>query len=154
MNPNVSEKVIQHELESDPDGASAEWLAKFRDDLESAFSLEAIQACVIPGREELPSSPAIAYRAFVDPSVVVQEASESVRGYGVASVVGDNYATEWPVEAFRLNGIAYERAAKNKSKLYLALIHAVNGKQIELLDHRKLIEELRRLQRRRSRTGL
>jgi hypothetical protein len=59
MNPNVSEKVIQHEIESDPDGASAEWLAKFTDDLESAFSLEAIQACVIPGREELPSSPAM-----------------------------------------------------------------------------------------------
>jgi hypothetical protein len=43
MNPNVSEKVTQHEIESDPDGASAEWLAKFRDDLESAFSLEAIR---------------------------------------------------------------------------------------------------------------
>jgi hypothetical protein len=71
----------------------------------------------------------------------------------VASVTGDNYASEWPVEAFRLNGIAYERAAKNKSELYLALIPAVNGKQIELLDHRKLIEELRRLQRRRGRTG-
>jgi hypothetical protein len=54
MNPNVSEKVIQHEIESDPDGASAEWLAKFSDDLESAFSLEAIQACVIPARSELP----------------------------------------------------------------------------------------------------
>jgi hypothetical protein len=68
MNPNVPEKVIQHEIESDPDGASAEWLAKFRDDLGSAFSLEAIEACVIRGRDELPSSPAIAYRAFVDPS--------------------------------------------------------------------------------------
>jgi hypothetical protein len=87
------------------------------------------------------------------PSVVVQEASESVRGYGVASVTGDNYASEWPVEAFRLNGIAYERSEKNKSELYLALIPAVNGKQVELLDHRKLIEELRRLQRRRGRTG-
>jgi hypothetical protein len=60
MNPNVSEKVIQHEIEFDPDGASAEWLPKFRDDLKSAFSLEAIQASVIPGREELQASPAIA----------------------------------------------------------------------------------------------
>ena len=59
------------------------------DDLESAFFLEAIQACVIPGRDELPSSPVIPY----------------------------------------------------------------NRKQIELLDHRKLIEEPRRLERRRGRTG-
>jgi hypothetical protein len=109
---------------------------------------------VIPGRDELPSSPAIAYRAFVDlsggrhdsftvavahkerdtavvdlirawlppfdPSVVVKEASEIVKGYGVAAVVGDNYAGEWPVESFRTCGIAYERAEKHKSELYLA----------------------------------
>ena len=44
-------------------------------------------------------------------------------------------------------------ARRTKSELYLALIPAVNGKQIELLDHRKLIEELRRLQRRLGKTG-
>ena len=88
-----------------------------------------------------------------DPSVVVAEASEIVKGYGVASVTGDNYAGEWPVESFRTSGIAYERAEKHKSELYLALIPTVNGKQVELLDHRRLIDELRSLQRRRGRTG-
>ena len=68
--------------------------------------------------------------------------------------MGDNYAGEWPVESFRNRGIAYERAEKNKSELYLALVPTVNGKQIELLDHRKLIEELRRLERRRGRSGM
>jgi hypothetical protein len=67
--------------------------------------------------------------------------------------MGDNYAGEWPIESFRNCGIAYERAEKNKSELYLALVPTVDGKQIELLDHRKLIEELRRLERRRGRSG-
>ena len=88
-----------------------------------------------------------------DPSVVVAEASEIVNGYSVASVTGDNCAGEWPVESFRTCGIAYERSEKNKSELYLALIPAVNGKQIELLDHCRLIEELRRLERRRGELG-
>jgi hypothetical protein len=68
MYPTISDDMIQRELERDPEAATAEWLAGFRDDLEAAFSVEAIQACVIPGRNELPSSPVIPYRAFVDPS--------------------------------------------------------------------------------------
>ena len=46
----------------------AEWLAESHQDLEAAFSLEAIEACVIRGRDELPASSAIRYRAFTDPS--------------------------------------------------------------------------------------
>ena len=60
-------------------------------------------------------------------------------------MTADNYTGEWPVESFRNHGIAYERVEKNKSELYPALVPTVTGKQIELLDHRKLIEELRRL---------
>jgi hypothetical protein len=68
MNSTISDQLIQRELERDPDSASAEWLAKFRDDLESAFSIEAVRACIVPGRDELPPSTAISYRCFVDPS--------------------------------------------------------------------------------------
>jgi hypothetical protein len=48
--------------------ARAEWLGEFREDLETAFSLEAIEACVIRGRDELSPSPSISYVAFADPS--------------------------------------------------------------------------------------
>jgi hypothetical protein len=68
MNPTISDGMIQRELERDPDSASSEWLARFRDDLESAFSVEALQACVIPGRDELPSSQSLTYKSFVYPS--------------------------------------------------------------------------------------
>jgi len=187
MNPTVAESLIQREMERDPDAARAEWLAGFRDDLEAAFGLEALEACVITGREELPPSSAIAYRAFVDPSggrhdaftlavahkegknvvldlvrawhppfdpsIVVAEASETAKRYGVLFVSGDNYGGEWPVEAFRGRGIRYERAVKTKSELYLNCIPVVNSSTVELLDNRPLLEQFRRLERRRGRTG-
>jgi hypothetical protein len=68
MNPTLDQKLIERELEKDPESARAEWLGLFREDLEAAFSLESIKACVIGGRDELPPSHAIAYRAFCDPS--------------------------------------------------------------------------------------
>jgi hypothetical protein len=44
-------------------------------------------------------------------------------------------------------------AEKHKSELYLSLIPVVNARRVELPDDRKLIEELRRLERRRGRSG-
>jgi hypothetical protein len=187
MNPTIDAGLIQRELERDPDAAKAEWLAGFRDDLEAAFSLEMLEACVIKGRDELPASPIISYSAFVDPSggrhdaftlaiahkeqdtavldlarawyppfdpgVVVNEAAEIAKGYGVLNVTGDNYGGEWPVASFRNCGVAYEKAEKHKSELYLGFIPIVNAKNVELLDNKRLIDELRRLERRKGRTG-
>jgi hypothetical protein len=187
MNPTISKELIQRELERDPDSASAEWLAKFRDDLESAFSVEAVRACIVPGRDELPPSGSISYKCFVDPSggrhdsftlaishrgkdvavldlvrewkapfdpsVVVKEASDIARRYRCSNITGDNYSGEWCVEAFKQHRITYQRSDKNKSELYLGLIPAINAKQVELLDHPRLLEQLRRLERRRGRTG-
>lgn len=62
-----------------------------------------------------------------DPSVVVAEASDILKGYGIASITGDGYAGEWPIASFRDCGVAYERSSKNKSELYLAMIPAVNA---------------------------
>ena len=187
MNPTISEQLIQRELERDPDPAPAEWLAKFRDDLESAFSVEAVRACIVPGRDELPPSGSLSYKCFVDPSggrhdsftlaishcgkdvavldavhewrapfdpsVVVKEASDITRKYRCSKITGDDYSAEWTAEAFKKHRITYEKSEKNKSELYLALIPAVNAKQVELLDHPRLLEQLRRLERRKGRTG-
>ena len=187
MNPTISQSIIDRAIEKDPEAGQSEWQAKFRTDLESAFSLEAIEACVIRGRDEMPSSPIIQYRGFCDPSggrndaftlciahdedtkvvvdvarawpapfdpsVIVAEASELLKGYGILNIVGDNYGGEWPVTQFRANGVSYERCEKSKSELYLAMIPVVNAHNIELPDNRKLIDELRRLERRRARTG-
>jgi hypothetical protein len=68
MNPSITEEFVQAEIENDPDGARSEWLAQFREDIEAAFSLEAIEACVIPGRVELLPAKGLSYVAFTDPS--------------------------------------------------------------------------------------
>jgi hypothetical protein len=88
-----------------------------------------------------------------DPSTVVSEAAAIFKQYGVINISGDNYGGEWPVEAFRNCGVSYQRSTKHRSELYLEFIPKVNGKQVELLDNRELIEELRRLERRRGHTG-
>src|SRR4030095_4011113 len=68
MHTTIDAGLVQRELERDPEGAQAEWLATFRSDLSAAFSPESLEACTVKGRSELPASPIIEYRAFVDPS--------------------------------------------------------------------------------------
>jgi hypothetical protein len=68
MNPSVDPQVIAEAYEQDEAVASAEYGAEFRRDIESFVSREAIEACVIPDRRELPSVAGASYRAFVDPS--------------------------------------------------------------------------------------
>jgi hypothetical protein len=68
MNPAVPEAVIAGAYAEDEAAASAEYGAEFRRDLEAFVAREALEACVVPGRHELPPLPGIDYVAFVDPS--------------------------------------------------------------------------------------
>jgi hypothetical protein len=187
MNPNIAQEFIDQEMANDPEAGRSEWLALFREDIEAAFSLESIEACVIPGRTELLPAQAITYVAFVDPSggrrdqftvavahrkgeiaiidlvrawkppfdpsEVAKECAEVLKPYRIKTITGDNYGGEWPKEQFKKHGLNYQLSEKNRSQLYLDLIPAVNSKRLELPDDRKLIDELRRLERRRGRSG-
>ncbi len=68
MNPTVPERVIKEAYERDPASAAAEYGAQFRSDVESFVSREAVEACVVPGRHELPPVEGVRYTGFVDPS--------------------------------------------------------------------------------------
>jgi hypothetical protein len=69
MNPTISQKFIDKEIEKDPEAGRAEWLGLFREDVSAAFPLELIEACTVAGRMELPPSPhVLQYFGFVDPS--------------------------------------------------------------------------------------
>jgi hypothetical protein len=68
MNPTVQQSFIDDQIERDPAGASAEYMAEFRSDIESFVSREVVDSAVIPGRHELPKASNITYRGFVDPS--------------------------------------------------------------------------------------
>ena len=68
MNPAVDPRVIADAYEQDEAAASAEYGGEFRRDIDAFVSREAIDACVVPGRTELPPADGVRYVAFVDPS--------------------------------------------------------------------------------------
>jgi hypothetical protein len=68
MNSSLDPKVIEEAYKRDPIVADAEWGGNFRNDCESFISREAVEACVVKGRLELPHETSIQYTAFVDPS--------------------------------------------------------------------------------------
>lgn len=70
------------------------------------------------------------------PDNVVAEFAGVLRSYGISRIRGDYYGGEWPAERFRAHGIAYERAEKAKSEIYLAALPLINSQRCELLDNR------------------
>jgi hypothetical protein len=68
MNPTIDEETIKTAMEEDPAAARAEWLAEFREDIETYLSPEFIEAVTIPGRHELPKLDGFQYYGFIDPS--------------------------------------------------------------------------------------
>jgi hypothetical protein len=84
---------------------------------------------------------------------IAKESAEIGKLYGCKSTVGDNYAGEWPKEAFLVYGVSYERCEQSKSDLYLAAIPLMSSKRIELLDNARMVKEFRRLERKRGRGG-
>jgi hypothetical protein len=74
MNGTLDPAIIAAAYEEDPARADAEYGATFRRDVESFVSREALAACVVPGRLELPPAATVAYDAFVDPSGGSQDA--------------------------------------------------------------------------------
>jgi hypothetical protein len=68
FNPSLPQSVIDRALERDPVSARAEYLAEFRDDIDSYVSREVVEACVEDGVLERPPSPSHRHFAFVDPA--------------------------------------------------------------------------------------
>jgi hypothetical protein len=66
MNCNVDMDWIQSQFDEDPIAAEAEYNAQFRSDVQSFVDREVIDACVIPGRFELPFIKGVRYQAFCD----------------------------------------------------------------------------------------
>ena len=187
MNPTFDPAIIQAAYEQDESVAASEYGAQFRRDIESFVEREAVEACLVLGRKELPYVSSNKYTGFCDPSGgsqdsmtlaighkekdriildvvrerrppfspedVIMEFVQTLKSYRINAVAGDKYGGEWPRERFRVNGINYELANKTKSEYYQAFLPIINSKNIELLDHPKLINQLVSLERRTGRSG-
>jgi hypothetical protein len=87
------------------------------------------------------------------PSSIVKDFCDFLKTYGIITVTGDRYAGMWPREQFQNNGIAYRVAEWTASDGYTAFLPLLNSRRIELLDHKKMKNQLIGLERRTSQGG-
>lgn len=87
------------------------------------------------------------------PDGVIEDFVLVLQAYGITSVMGDRYAGEFPREAFRKRGIAYELSEMPASDYYRELLPLVNSGRVQLLDNGRLIDQLVQLERRTARSG-
>ena len=87
------------------------------------------------------------------PEEVAAEFCEILRNYRVFEVVGDKYGASWVSEAFERRGVVYKASELSKSELFLEFLPMATSGQCELLDNRKLVNQLVGLERRTARGG-
>ena len=66
MNPSIPAGEIEAEIAKDPAAGRSEYLAQFRDDLETYISREAVEAVVLPGVREIARVSGVHYTGFID----------------------------------------------------------------------------------------
>lgn len=88
-----------------------------------------------------------------DPVQVTSEFALLCHTYGVRTVRGDRYAATWNEREWRECGVRYRPSESSKSEIYLEAIPQFSSGLIELPRNKRLIEELRSLERRTSRSG-
>jgi hypothetical protein len=88
-----------------------------------------------------------------DPGLIVAEFAAIQRRYGITTVIGDNYAGNWPAARFKENGIDYIKSDRVKNDVYRDFLPLITSRGCELLEHRRLLHELVNLERRVSPGG-
>jgi hypothetical protein len=88
-----------------------------------------------------------------NPQDVTQEFAALAKQYHCTKIVGDGYSGDWVSTAWRDAGLAYERADKAKSQIYLEALPLWTRAQISIPEHKQLLRELRLLERRTHRSG-
>lgn len=88
-----------------------------------------------------------------NPSGAIAEAAELFKRYRVREVSGDRYAPGFVAEGFAQNGVTYRAGKRTTSEIYLEVLPLVNSKTALLLDHARLLRELRGLERTRGAAG-
>ncbi len=151
----------------------AEYYAEFRTDISAFVSQEVIDGCVAHGVFELPPGAsdamtlAIAHRVGdtvildavreiqspFNPDAATTEFSTLLKAYRVGKVIGDRYGGEWIREPFRRHGVDYQLSEVSKSDIYRDALPLFNAGRAQLLDLKRLVNQLCSLERRTARGG-
>lgn len=91
---------------------------------------------------------AIERRPPFRPEDVVAEYAETLKRYRLTRAQADSYAGEWVPSAFRNFNITIERSPKTKSEIYGEFLPLLQNGRVELLDNRRLLMQLKSLDRR------
>jgi hypothetical protein len=87
-----------------------------------------------------------------DTEAAVARMAETLKGYGLREVHGDQYAGEWVPAAFLRHGVTYKPSELTRSEIYLECLPLFSQGRIELLDLPVLRTQLLLLER-RTRAG-
>ncbi len=68
MNPALDPRIVEEAYADDPDAASAEYGAEFRNDLSDFIPRDVVDACTARGLYEIAPAAGIRYVAFIDPA--------------------------------------------------------------------------------------
>lgn len=83
-----------------------------------------------------------------EPSAVVERFAKLLKERHLRKVVGDRYSAGWVSDAFQKAGIEYEPSELDKSAIYCEALPLFAERRVELLDDKRLVTELRLLERR------
>jgi hypothetical protein len=106
-----------------------------------------------PRRETAVLDCLVERRPPFSPEQTVAEFADVLRSYGCLSVIGDRVSLGWVGEQFARYGVSYLARAEPKSRLYGSMLAAINSRRCDLLDHKRLAQQLVGLERRTARGG-
>ncbi len=87
------------------------------------------------------------------PEDVVRQFADTLKRYGVHTVTGDAFGSQWVAEAFRRYDITYQQSSLTKSEIFLTFLPMLNSSEVQLLDVPKLVGQFASLQRRVTGSG-
>ena len=87
------------------------------------------------------------------PADVVAEFAEVCKAYGCRSVEGDSYASALHADLWIEQGLQYQPCKFTRSQLYLAMVGPLAQEQVRYPRDKKLLDELRQLQRNKTKMG-
>jgi hypothetical protein len=88
-----------------------------------------------------------------DPLATTQELAALAKDYGLTEITGDAYSAAWVETAWRDVGLKYVRSERSKNTIYLECLPLFTRGAVSIPDHKRLIRELRLLERHAHRSG-
>jgi hypothetical protein len=87
------------------------------------------------------------------PSAAIAEVCALLKGYNVASVMGDKYAPGFVAEGFPRHRVRYAYSERDRSQIYVEALPLLTSGRARLIDSKKLALQFASLERRTSPGG-